>query len=155
MRDEFWNFWPSGLLIRTPSFIASGGFIEDLGRFSHWEDFFYACVLSLSDVACVSDDALIHYRVHEHSCSSRATGTGKTIVDERVGLQWLAAYLRSHTSPYAREVAPLIQNRLAANRARFAQARHGHALLETFANLYEPHALRWVDEIQPDRCFKP
>lgn len=153
LRDAYWNFWPSGLLIRQSTFKASGGFIEALAAYQHWEDFFYACSLALKETAYVLDEPLTFYRVHEASCSHRAQATKKTIVDERVGLEWFVDYLIAHGPRYVpSEIVSALAERLARNQRQFAEALLERPGLAPFAGLYEPSALSRLEATLSALC---
>ena len=144
LRDTFWNFWPSGLLIRHDAFQRSGGFVEALGSHQHWEDYFYACVLALSESAYVLDEPTMYYRVHDRSCSHRAQASGMTIVDERAGLEWFVAYLGERESGASTDVNEAIESRLDGNVRRFAAALGERPELGKYGALYTPDALAAV-----------
>jgi glycosyltransferase involved in cell wall biosynthesis len=142
LRDDYWNFWPSGLLIRRATFRLSGGFVEPLGAYQHWEDYFYACALALNDAAYVLDEPLTIYRVHDASCSHRAELSKKTIVDERVGLQWFAERLGERgPRPVPPEIVAALEERLDRNARAFPEALSERPELGTYAHLYAPAAL--------------
>lgn len=142
LQDTYWNFWPSGLLIRRAAFQTSGGFVEALGAYQHWEDFFYACSLAMNEGAYVLDEPLTFYRVHDASCSQRALATKKTIVDERMGLEWFVGHLLAQRPrTIAPEIGPALARRLTRNVLQFAEALAGRPALESYAGLYAPIAL--------------
>ena len=142
LRDAYWNFWPSGLLIRRSTFQSSGGFVEALGAFQHWEDYFYACQLGLTELAYVTEEPLTYYRVHEDSCSRRAELTRKTIVDERVGLEWFVSHLRSRGPwPVAPEIVAALERRLGRNERDFAEAVRTRPGLSAYGSFYTTGSL--------------
>jgi len=142
LRDTYWNFWPSGLLIRRATFALTGGFVEALGAYQHWEDYFYACVLALTEPAYVLDEPLTLYRVHDASCSRRAQLSKKTIVDERVGLQWFADQLAARgPRPAPPEIVVALEERLERNVRQFVEALPERPELGEYASLYAPAAL--------------
>ncbi len=141
LRDAYWNFWPSGLLIRRETFRSSEGFVDALGGFQHWEDFFYACRLALTETCYVSDEALTYYRVHDASCSRRAERTKKTIVDERVGLEWFVGHLAGcGPRPISGEIVGAMEERLERNAQDFANALATRPGLTSYAHLYSDGA---------------
>jgi glycosyltransferase involved in cell wall biosynthesis len=141
LRDTYWNFWPSGLLIRTPVFERSGGFVEVLGPYQHWEDYFYACALAMDESAYVLDEPLTYYRVHDASCSHRAVISKKTIIDERVGLEWFVDRMAALGRGLSPDIVALLDERLERNRQQFAQALPDRPGLHAHANLYAPAAI--------------
>jgi glycosyltransferase involved in cell wall biosynthesis len=146
LREGFWNFWPSGLLIKRQTFELSGGFIAALGAFAHWEDFFYACALALDETAYVHDEPLMYYRIHDASCSTQATATGKTIVDERMGLEWFIAHLGARAPrSFPQEIIPALTNRLEQNGRAFFEALVERPALAQYGDLYAPPAMDRIE----------
>jgi hypothetical protein len=142
LRDAYWNFWPSGLLIRRNAFRASGGFVEALGAWQHWEDYFYACALALNESAYVLDEPLVDYRVHSASCSSRARMTGESIVDERMGIEWFLRHLATdHRRSLPLELLTALEDRLTRNAHAFAAALPGYPAFTVSSGLYAPAVL--------------